>query len=583
MAFNLFNKNGNTESHPEEGKEKAYSSAINKLSGLFGHKNSETVEKKEPEVPQAGGMEETENIFNINFQNEKDSLQMAESQAEPSLESLNFQNDLTDFSTEESEKTQEETTLPQDVSSDVSGAELGDETETSLWEDATQTQQSMASDIGHENVFNDGVSRELEAIDNGSDDFVFHENPSESSSVSFEQSQNNKVADSVFGTEENLVVDETPKSVDEDSSLLDPNHLSVAENKNHEEISEELNLPFDSQGENLTLDEAVDENTKKEEEVNLSDSFLSENLVDNDETSLFPEGEDNLSPESFLDDPKEEEMPVDEFQLAEHLPSVEDKTVKEEKDVFHGEDLYATDPSPFQESSAEDHEALSSPSEDKTDVLGEQKFSDEKNIETNDNTLDQKLFADHDENAPLAENDEGEQASLDHEPVAMDHINEETTTEEKNPFAENIVPVMAVDDGDRYGVYQDPLSIVPQVEKKREGGFWNEEEDAFIRWYSGSSKDDVFEISKDSTETLCHGDDLRHTIHVNVGYDTYGWNVEFANGKVMNLGDVREFQLRKGYLPDTSGRIVYGGLQVAFENIDRITVYESVQYFSYSV
>ena len=144
MAFNLFNKNGNTESHPEEGKEKAYSSAINKLSGLFGHKNSETVEKKEPEVPQAGGMEETENIFNINFQNEKDSLQMAESQAEPSLESLNFQNDLTDFSTEESEKTQEETTLPQDVSSDVSGAELGDETETSLWEDATQTQQSMA-------------------------------------------------------------------------------------------------------------------------------------------------------------------------------------------------------------------------------------------------------------------------------------------------------------------------------------------------------------------------------------------------------------------------------------------------------
>ena len=214
MAFNLFNKNGNTESHPEEGKEKAYSSAINKLSGLFGHKNSETVEKKEPEVPQAGGMEETENIFNINFQNEKDSLQMAESQAEPSLESLNFQNDLTDFSTEDDEKTQEDMSLPQDVSSDVSGAELGDETETSLWEDATQTQQSMASDIGHENVFNDGVSRELEAIDNGSDDFVFHENPSESSSVSFEQSQNNKVADSVFGTEENLVVDETPKSVE---------------------------------------------------------------------------------------------------------------------------------------------------------------------------------------------------------------------------------------------------------------------------------------------------------------------------------------------------------------------------------
>ncbi|MBE6452594.1 MAG: hypothetical protein E7012_03800 [Alphaproteobacteria bacterium] len=103
----------------------------------------------------------------------------------------------------------------------------------------------------------------------------------------------------------------------------------------------------------------------------------------------------------------------------------------------------------------------------------------------------------------------------------------------------------------------------------------------FINWYSGASDEAIFEVSKTSESGLLEGDDEWKIIHVNVGYDTYGWNVEFDSGTVMNLSDVREYQLRNGSLPSANGRIIYGATVIDFRNIEKITIYQSVRYFTY--
>ena len=102
-----------------------------------------------------------------------------------------------------------------------------------------------------------------------------------------------------------------------------------------------------------------------------------------------------------------------------------------------------------------------------------------------------------------------------------------------------------------------------------------------LKWFSGSSADKFFEISKQSESEQLTGTGEVKAIHVNVGYDTYGWLVEFSNGKIMSLRDVREFQIRNGHLPDSTGVIVYGNQRFEFSAIERILIYESVQYFSY--
>ncbi len=104
-----------------------------------------------------------------------------------------------------------------------------------------------------------------------------------------------------------------------------------------------------------------------------------------------------------------------------------------------------------------------------------------------------------------------------------------------------------------------------------------------LRWYSGASADKVFTISKGFESGEFVADEECKTIHVNVGYDTYGWEVQFSNGIVMNLRDVREYQLRNGKLPAENGRIVYGNNELTFAAVKRIVVYQSVKYFSYGV
>lgn len=113
-------------------------------------------------------------------------------------------------------------------------------------------------------------------------------------------------------------------------------------------------------------------------------------------------------------------------------------------------------------------------------------------------------------------------------------------------------------------------------------GFDDAESACFLKWYSGTSDDEYFKVSKESESSVLKGDRDRKAIHVNAGYDTYGWQVQFDNGINMNLRDVREYQLRNGKLPNSGGIIVYGNRRSEFSNIERIVVYEEVQYFSYA-
>ena len=105
----------------------------------------------------------------------------------------------------------------------------------------------------------------------------------------------------------------------------------------------------------------------------------------------------------------------------------------------------------------------------------------------------------------------------------------------------------------------------------------------YIKWYSGNSETDVYEFGKSSASGEFVGTRECNTIHVNVGYDTYGWVVQFSDGVVMSLRDVREYQIRNGKLPNNSGRIVYGQNILSFDNVERIVVYEAVKYFSYGM
>lgn len=104
-----------------------------------------------------------------------------------------------------------------------------------------------------------------------------------------------------------------------------------------------------------------------------------------------------------------------------------------------------------------------------------------------------------------------------------------------------------------------------------------------LRWYSGSSNDKMFELEKGFESGNFDADEECRCIHVNVGFDTYGWEVQFSDGVVMNLRDVREYQIRNGRLPLTEGRIIYGQSALTFSGIERIVVYESVKYFSYGM
>lgn len=139
-----------------------------------------------------------------------------------------------------------------------------------------------------------------------------------------------------------------------------------------------------------------------------------------------------------------------------------------------------------------------------------------------------------------------------------------------------------VSENEPENIVDNAVENLPENPTNNTTGYDVQELSEFVRWYAGTSVEPVFEVDKNSLSAVLQGDAECKVIHVNVGYDTYGWQVHFAGGVIMSLRDVREYQLRHGHLPADSGSIMYGDAQIEFSAIEKITIYESVRYFTYA-
>ena len=170
------------------------------------------------------------------------------------------------------------------------------------------------------------------------------------------------------------------------------------------------------------------------------------------------------------------------------------------------------------------------------------------------------------EEEPVMEEFDEEPVINEEEPV-MEEFDEEPVINDDVSNIDNYIDENLSLDVDNVGAYN---IVCPQNLK-------------YIQWYSANSDNEVYEFDKLSESAEFIGTKECNTIHVNVGYDTYGWNVQFSDGVVMSLRDVKEYQVRNGKLPNPSGRIVYGQKVLSFDNVERIVVYEAVKYFSYGI
>ncbi|MBR2922114.1 MAG: hypothetical protein IKC10_02200 [Alphaproteobacteria bacterium] len=186
------------------------------------------------------------------------------------------------------------------------------------------------------------------------------------------------------------------------------------------------------------------------------------------------------------------------------------------------------------------------------------------------------------EEEPVVEEFVEEPLINEEEPV-MEEFVEEPLINEEEPVVEEFVEEPVInDDVSNIDNYIDE-SLCLDVDNVGAYSIVCSQNLKYIQWYSGNSDNEVYEFDKLSESAEFIGTKECNTIHVNVGYDTYGWNVQFSDGVVMSLRDVKEYQVRNGKLPNPSGRIVYGQKVLSFDNVERIVVYEAVKYFSYGI
>lgn len=171
------------------------------------------------------------------------------------------------------------------------------------------------------------------------------------------------------------------------------------------------------------------------------------------------------------------------------------------------------------------------------------------------------------------------------QPAEEADFSEENSLAGENPLFEAETPSFAETAGAGENAFSlsgaETAAAAAVVDAAANGGAAAESNANFVKWYSGSVHDEMFEISKNDLPETISGDAARRIIHVNAGYDSYGWLAEFDNGLTMSLEDVRKYQIRNGVLPSSSGAIRYGQNRCAFSGIERILIYRSVRYFSY--
>ena len=314
-------------------------------------------------------------------------------------------------------------------------------------------------------------------------------------------------------------------------------------------MADEENILSDIDLENFNFDDVSFENGA--DHSSFEEAFATDEASIADEPFAVEEGlpEDPVAEEntsSFEEAFHSEESAVQESVTEDQTPTFEE--------AFHSEEP------PVQESIAEDQ----TPTFEEAFATDEAPIEDEPFVSeesVQDSVVEEATAFEE----PLATEDIPE---IDETFVSTQvDVSEPVSEEEKPAFDEEAV----LENRDSFSEYT-PISA---VESSKDIGY--------LQWYSGSSEDEMFEIDKNFVSGRFDAEGAKKTIHVNVGYDTYGWNVQFADGAFMSLHDVREYQLRHGKLPYSSGKIIYGKQFFDFSGIERIVVYESVKYFSYGV
>lgn len=341
--------------------------------------------------------------------------------------------------------------------------------------------------------------------------------------------------------------------------------LHEAEAENNAELSADVS---DENIDNLLDSGAMDFNLEEDNDLGLDDIKVSEPEVDNTTFESENEIEENAVPEA-------EEF--SEIPVIDNIDVEDDST--EAEAVLPAESSMEFAPDPVVETVTEEESA--------------DNFSEEEIPEDSEAVAESV-----DENEPVPEtySDDSISAFLDEAP---DDESELIDLNEDDNQSMTSAPEEAVEQAEEL----EELNTVYEQEKEEETEAVSAEISAAssqaavdtrsdndekqlnqaLKWYSGRLDDRYFEFSLDSQEYEFEGTADVNSIHVNIGSSPYGWNVNFNNGIMMNLRDLREYQLRYGKMPDNAGVLSFGDLMLNFRNVERIVVYESPEYFSYGV
>ncbi|MBE6443647.1 MAG: hypothetical protein E7020_03145 [Alphaproteobacteria bacterium] len=344
----------------------------------------------------------------------------------------------------------------------------------------------------------------------------------------------------------------------------------MEENKEFDDINlDDFNFDFELSSNNEEQEKSTNENVNNDfadlsmEDFNF-DEFTEVSVVNENER------QEPFFEQTLDDDTLEQNISNDDFQTADNA-FVDNEIVEEDSSfvvdasVLNNDEKKTFDPEFIETEvvSQEDYSEELIEKEDQAEIS-------ENVVDDNTKAEEEVIFEGNLVDEVIAENQEQVYPEMDNH---IDMTAEEVEAAHGEYFAEN-GEVARNDDNALINDYV-PTSFIESIEKSGNLGY--------LKWYSGLSSDKVFEFGRDSDSATFNATDDCKTIHVNVGYDTYGWEVQFSDGIVMNLRDVREYQIRNGCLPNSEGRIVYGQVALMFSGVERILVYERVRYFSYGV
>ena len=358
---------------------------------------------------------------------------------------------------------------------------------------------------------------------------------------------------------------------------------------NFDDLIEEAGISDGNQEQNTSFNEMVDDTIDLD--VNFDETLTDDGLnqLSDIDVNNEIEGEKN---EPFFENSFDEDLTVsldEDFSNPENIPAEDSNFFEDESGVLMDENI-GSDETYVSE--------LQSETVFENEVLDENVFDDNEIVEFTDNDAQSD---DYSVNATVDGMVEEEVGFETQDVVEDNYLVEQTSDDvdlpegffedrpEESEIAQEEFSSNEVND-DVHNEYFDSGEeeiIAPSLEEDfgsaSDMGILTSQNVGQLQWYSGNSDDKMLEISKGFESGTFDADEECKTIHVNVGYDTYGWEVQFSDGLVMNLRDVREYQIRNGKLPNSEGRIVFAQSALMFSGVERIVIYENTKYFSYGL